>query len=33
MATATNRLVKTLNDSWIFELIDRPGEHLRDRQR
>jgi phospholipid/cholesterol/gamma-HCH transport system substrate-binding protein len=33
MATATNRLVKTLNDSWLFELIDRPGDHLRDRQR
>lgn len=33
MANATNRLVKTLNDSWLFELVDRPGEHLRDRRR
>jgi phospholipid/cholesterol/gamma-HCH transport system substrate-binding protein len=32
MANATNRLVKTLNDSWLFELIDRPGDHLRDRK-
>ncbi|KEF42052.1 MAG: hypothetical protein ER33_07990 [Cyanobium sp. CACIAM 14] len=32
MASATNRLVKTLNDSWLFELIDRPGDHLRDRR-
>jgi len=32
MAGATNRLVKTLNESWLFELIDRPGEHLKDRK-
>jgi len=30
MAATTNRLVKTLNESWLFELIDRPGEHLKD---
>ncbi len=32
MAATTNRLVKTLNESWLFELIDRPGEHLKDRR-
>ncbi len=32
MANATNRLVKTLSNSWLFELIDRPGDHLRDRK-
>ncbi|MBW4529742.1 MAG: MCE family protein [Aphanothece saxicola GSE-SYN-MK-01-06B] len=32
MAATTNRLVKTLNESWLFELIDRPGDHLKDRR-
>ena len=32
MASTTNRLVKTLNESWLFELIDRPGDHLKDRR-
>jgi phospholipid/cholesterol/gamma-HCH transport system substrate-binding protein len=32
MAATTNRLVKTLNESWLFELIDRPGAHLKDRR-
>jgi phospholipid/cholesterol/gamma-HCH transport system substrate-binding protein len=32
MAATTNRLVKTLTDSWLFELIDRPGDHLKDRR-
>ncbi|KAF0654847.1 organic solvent resistance ABC transporter substrate-binding protein [Cyanobium sp. Copco_Reservoir_LC18] len=26
MAAATNRLVKTLNESWVIELIERTGE-------
>ena len=33
MAKATNRLVKTLNESWLIELIDRPGDPPRDRRR
>lgn len=32
MAATTNRLVTTLNESWLFELIDRPGAHLKDRR-
>lgn len=32
MAATTNRLVKTLNESWLFDLIDRPGEHLKNRR-
>ncbi len=33
MATATNRLVKTLNESWVIELIERTGEPRRERDR
>ncbi len=33
MANATNRLVKTLNDSWLFELVDRPGDQRPERTR
>ncbi len=33
MAAATNRLVKTLNESWLFKLIEQPGELLRDHLR
>lgn len=32
MAATTNRLVTTLNESWLFELIDRPGAHMKDRR-
>ena len=27
---ATNRLVKTLNESWLIKLIEQPGDLLRD---
>ncbi|MCP9835367.1 MULTISPECIES: MlaD family protein [unclassified Cyanobium] len=33
MAAATNRLVKTLNESWLFKLIEQPGDLLRDHLR
>ncbi len=33
MATATNRLVKTLNESWVIELIERTGEPRGERGR
>lgn len=32
MAGATNRLVKTLNDSWLIDLIERPGERPGERR-
>jgi phospholipid/cholesterol/gamma-HCH transport system substrate-binding protein len=33
MAAATNRLVKTLNESWLIKLIEQPGDLLRDHLR